>query len=789
VTSRPAVVLALAAISLLAMATYSARNLELSSGMEQFLVAAGDHDLAAVSTRMADSPATRTMILSLGGPELPTAVSAAREWAGILAAHPEVVRVRAGPDPALARAVHELYFPRRLLFLSAQPESELPQRLSSAGLRGAARDLRRQLALPHAQLVQQVGAADPLLAFPELLRRFESTQRGGLRVVGGQFVDAAGAAAILFATTAHSAFDSRHQAPLDEFLERSFAELDERFGGALVLERSSVARFAVASERSARADMTRISAVSAAGIVVLFLLTFRSPRLLLISLLPLGSGILAAVCVGTLLFGALHLTTLVFGATLIGVCIDYPIHYLNHHTLLPGADPQASLRRVWKALLLGASTTVAGFAGLAWSDFPGIREIGVFSAVGVLAALLATAALLPPLAPRAPLASRLQRQLAAALGALLRTMESRRGALVGIAIAALLLCAVGLPRVSWRDDPFALGAPLDPELAAEDARVRDRVSQMDAGRFVVVLAPDTESALRGNDAVAERLAAAREAGMLDAYRSLHAFLWSADLQRRNLAAVAAHSDLPTRLAVALGSEGFRPEAFSPFGAALRDPPPEPLRLPELLDSPLADVVAAFHVELDDGVALLTHLRGVHDPEGLAAALAGLEGVHYVDQREFLATAYGHYRKRTSTLILGGLLAVLALLGFRYRSARLSLAAAAPAFLAAALTVALLALAGSPVGLLHMLGLLLVLSFGVDYGIFLLESRSHPEGLLAALLSIVVACASTCLAFGLLAVSSFPALRALGVTTGLGVLASLVLAPTVLVLAGPRRAAS
>ena len=42
-------------------------------------------------------------------------------------------------------------------------------------------------------------------------------------------------------------------------------------------------------------------------------------------------------------------------------------------------------------------------------------------------------------------------------------------------------------------------------------------------------------------------------------------------------------------------------------------------------------------------------------------------------------------------------------------------------------------------------------------------------------------------FGLLGLSANPALRAIGLTTGLGVLLSLVLAPTLLLLAAPRRA--
>jgi predicted exporter len=46
---------------------------------------------------------------------------------------------------------------------------------------------------------------------------------------------------------------------------------------------------------------------------------------------------------------------------------------------------------------------------------------------------------------------------------------------------------------------------------------------------------------------------------------------------------------------------------------------------------------------------------------------------------------------------------------------------------------------------------------------------------------VIACASTVLAFGLLGMSSSPALQALGTTVGIGVLLSLVLAPLTLVL--------
>ena len=252
--------------------------------------------------------------------------------------------LRTGPDESLADALFELYFPRRLRFLSDRPEDELPERLSSQGLLGAARELRTALALPTGQLVKQVASADPLLAFPTLVRRLEQSRRGALDAVDGQFVDRDGRSAILFLTTQHSAFDVAHQAPFGAFLEQSFSELEREFSQDLRLERSGVHRFAAASERDARRDMQRISGISVVGIVAVFLMVFRSPRLMALSLLPLLGGILTASTAGILLFGKLHVMTLAFGCTLIGVCIDYPIHYVSHHGLRPSSSADWALR-------------------------------------------------------------------------------------------------------------------------------------------------------------------------------------------------------------------------------------------------------------------------------------------------------------------------------------------------------------------------------------------------------------------------------------------------------------
>lgn len=760
---------------------YCAARLRVSTDVTAFMAELGDERLGELSRGLAGSELTRSVVLSLRdeGGDPSVAIAGAQALAERLRELPEVAWLRTGPGELHAEAIHNLYFPRRGYFLADTPEGRSAA-LAEAGLRRAATELRRQLGLPTSTVIKQIAPADPLLIYPQQLRRLEGAQGGGVGLRDGHFV--ADDQALVLLATRGSPFDAASQAPVEAAIVAAFAEVDAQAGGRLTLERSGVARFALASERSMKQDVGRISAVSLVGIVLLFLLMFRSLRLVVLSLAPLAAGIAAALAACLALFGKVHGITLAFGATLIGVCIDYSVHLFNHHMLdPPHGGPRASARRIGPGLLLGALTTIAGFAGLAWTSFPGLREVAVFATIGVLVAALATRYWLPDFLPMSPRPGRVQRAAARALARVVQRLRRRRAALAALPAAALGLCALGLPQIEWSDDVRLLTA-LDPEMLAEDERVRARVSRMDGGRFVVAFGADEEAALQGNDAAAVRLAAAQAAGEIEAFRGLHALVWSAALQREAAAALK-DPDLPARLDAAFVAEGFRAGSFGKFWKDMAETP-APLRPADLAGTPLEEAARTFRAELASGeVALVTLLRGVRDAAALQTRLSDLPDVRYFDQAATLQAAYGRYRARTLELVLAGLGAVLAMVWLRYRRLSLALAAFAPAVLAAATALALIALSGATIGILHVVALLLILSMGVDYGVFLAESRGDPGGFEATLLSVLVACLSTVLAFGLLAMSSSPALHAIGLTVGLGVLLSLVLAPAAMVLVG------
>lgn len=733
------------------------------------LVASREHpQLAELSRRMASGPAARTLALVFSAPDSVDALSAARELAAEFAARGDVEHVSLGPPAEALAALEALYFTHRFAFADA--ETQRLARASEHELRGAARTLRAALAGPESSWIAQHAARDPLLTFRAQLARLEAAQRGALETRTGQWATADGAA-VLFARTRASPFDATAQAPLLAALEEARARLTAR---GVSTQLSALHRFAAEAQQTAQRDAQRISLLSLGAVAALFALLFGSLRTLAAAALQLALALSTASAVCLLAFGGLHPLTLAFGGALIGVCIDYPIHLAHHHAL--AGDPRgplATLRAVAPALVVGALSSIAGFAGIAISDLPGLRELGVFGAVGLMAGLAALW-VIAPIFPHALAPTPAQQRLAAWLARGYAGLCANRGACLALLAGICAAIALAAPRARFSDDVFALNLPPRPEWMAEEARVQALLGAGERGRFVAVMAASDDEALERLEALAPRLGAAVAAGSLAGFDSPHALLRSPSAQAASARALR-EPGFAARIERAFSAEGFAPGAFAPFAEELARPAPAPLRAAALAGSPLADALAALRVPLHSGVAWVVTLRGVSDPAAVEHAVTSVPGAEFVDQRRLAGELYAGYRAQVMPLLAAGIALVALVLAARFRSLARALAAGLPALLAAGSVFSVLALRGEPVTLLHLFGLLLVLCFAEDYGVFLVEARGAGE-LSASLTSIVAASATTALSFGLLALSDFPALAALGFTAGLGSLAALVISP-------------
>jgi predicted exporter len=75
-------------------------------------------------------------------------------------------------------------------------------------------------------------------------------------------------------------------------------------------------------------EITWVGGGATVGILLLLLLAFRRWRVLL-AFVPVLVGMLFGAVACVALFGHMHVMTLVLGSSLIGVAVDYPLHYLS----------------------------------------------------------------------------------------------------------------------------------------------------------------------------------------------------------------------------------------------------------------------------------------------------------------------------------------------------------------------------------------------------------------------------------------------------------------------------
>lgn len=771
------------------LAVYVALRFRTTTDMSVFFPEGQQRTKAQVSKALSNGELSRTLVITLEGTSSQQAAAMSERLEALILDDSQLVEqlayVNAKPPTGIDEALWRIYNPRRLAFFADSPERAAEQ-LSDAALDQALQQLAEALASPVSPLVNRVAPEDPFLTIPTMLQSLLGAGPS-LAIEQGRYV-ANERYGVVFLATHAPAMNTTVQAEVLGALEQAFTVLRREFP-AIGIETSGFARFALHSQEQIEADISRIAVISLVSLTAFCWLLFRSLRLMLLLQVPIALGMLTALAATLAIWGSVHGVTLAVGASLIGVAMDYVLHYYAHLRLCPAPEgPLATMRHITVALTLGALTTIVGFAVLAASPFPALVQIATFSAVGVAAALFATLTVVPYLvradeAP-APFLSRLADALATFVGVLHRKPVFARWMLVG----ATALSALGIYRVQWHDDLTALTIP-DPAIAAEDARVRQRITSLDTRRVVVALADDEETALQINERIARALDDAKVAGEIDGWQGLGRLLPSAETQRAVFDAVQ-NADLPRRLPLALERVGFNEEGFAPFLEFLKAPAPSPLTFEQVATSPAVDLVRSHRIRVGEGAdqktAFLTFLRGVHEPQALERRIATIPEALYIDQAALMTDATRQHRMRTSELLVLGLIGVFLVLLFQYRNWFSALSATVPALLSASVTIAVLGLVGVPLNILGLTSLLMVLSLGVDYAVFLVDAGDGVDlesrrGLGATMTGLLVSWVSNLCGFGLLAMSQQPAMRLIGLIAGIGVTCALLFAPTALVL--------
>lgn len=527
----------------------------------------------------------------------------------------------------------------------------------------------------------------------------------------------------------------------------------------ITLKMSGLLLHAAAGAKQATREISTIGLGSLLGIVVIMLLVFRRLKPLALMLFPVIIGCVTASAATLLIFGKIHLVTFAFGAGLVGVSIDYALHYLCERRV---SEANQVLKKVMPGLMLGLFSSVMAYAAQSLTPFPGLRQMAFFSVIGLSSAWLTVVLWFPLLTKndviaRLPGADKLN-----VLRQRFPRLECSRKLMV-LLLVVVLLSAYTLSKSDNHED-IRLLQTSSPALVAQEQTVQKMLGLSSSAQFFLINANSIEQCLRIEESLMPALNLLKKDGKLDGYLALATRLPSLEQQEDNIALVQQlyQQQLQPFFQKLNITDNRTDKAQANFDQHKMDKLTVNIWKQQSGSANWRDLIVDD--QPGNSASTVIRLNGLLSEEvkQTLMALAGdYPGVQYIDQTQNISDLMEKYRAEVISWVSLAYLFVFAVLMLRYKKQvwRVVL----PPLVASLLTLALLVQLEQGINLFHLMALILVLGIGLDMGIFLTETGGASHTWLAVSLSTY----TSLLAFGLLALSNTPVLHHFGMTVLFG----------------------
>ncbi|NOY72117.1 MAG: MMPL family transporter [Gammaproteobacteria bacterium] len=551
------------------------------------------------------------------------------------------------------------------------------------------------------------------------------------------------------------------------------ADLSRGYPG-VSLYKSGLIFHAAGAAETAKKEITLISIGSLIGVISLFLMTFRSFLPLILSLASVLFGGLIAFILCHAFFSSVHFITLVIGVTLIGVSIDYSLHYFAK-CVEPGNQVVRfrPIAIIFSAIALSLTTSVLGYSSLLLAPLPGLQQVAAFSVLGLIFSWLFVVSVYPRLSFSGLSRTPKKMLLFALLPKRFWDFLGKRQIILIAVLACLSISVLLIANVQLSNDVRILHKP-DPDLMRDEALIREVLNSPAPNQFFIVRGRSVQTVLEQEENFRKTLDKLVADGVIEHYQGVSQFVPSQVQQRDNYDLIADKlyfSGGP--VARFMDELGFSDSVISEHLRLFAASKNQCLLLPEKLS--LTDSMGLMWLgKVGSEYASIITLSGVDDLGILATAAQQESNILFVDKVQQLTHVIGTQQRFAALLLFVAYGVVMLMVVCWYRSIAAVMLVLVP-MLSTLTVIAILTLLGQAISLFHLFAFFLVLGLGMDYSIFIRESTREES---SSYVAILLSAGTSCLSFGLLSISSTPMVSHFGFVVLLGCLFNFVLAPLV-----------
>ena len=288
------------------------------------------------------------------------------------------------------------------LLLDQNQIAEFKSRISTSWLDQHFAAVASQLGDPDGQILAEQLQHDPLDMEGLLSYGLGGANEfGGAHLENGLLVSADSRHAMMVLAPRFAPDDTSASEKMLQQLYAAVAAVQKQYPGLQVWVVGPYRNYVQNAQQVIR-DVSMISILGTLLVAAAIWIYFRRVSTVLICMIPPALGFGAALGIAGILGCKLPLIVLAFGGLICGATTDYGIQLIaainrrnRDGAMLSPDAPAAAARELFGPISMSVCTSVTGYAALALSDAPGLRQLGLFIAGATVCIWIATFIVLP----------------------------------------------------------------------------------------------------------------------------------------------------------------------------------------------------------------------------------------------------------------------------------------------------------------------------------------------------------------------------------------------------------
>lgn len=670
-------------------------------------------------------------------------------------------------DEDLFRNSFEFVYSHLPLYLNEDDYQNIEERLNRDSIEAQVQRNYELLTEGTAGFMKEVVVRDPLQLSFLALKKMQQLQGGGdYKFENGYLYTNDGQKIMLFIDPVYGGSETEHNEFFTEQLEHIRKAVQTTHPEVEVLYFGSPF-IAVANAKQIKHDILTTVAISVSALMLLLVFYYRSLWIPVIVMIPtIFGGFFGLLCLYFLRTG-ISAISLSVAAILIGITIDYALHFLTHSK--SSGNMRILLKDVTRPLLMSSSTTAVAFLCLLFVHSDALVDLGIFASISVVATAVFTLIILPHVYKGKALKHN------HIIDRVARYPFEKNKFLLSFGLLLIMISAFTYHKVVFDGDLSKINyMPEEQHMAEKELYADHKVAKT---LFVVVHGNDQDEVLRWNDEVYARLERFKN---IKNIQSVSVLLPSKEHQREaigrwnafwNPERIRMTVETIERASTASGFNDRTHESFyrtleKAYGTVNLDTLKQ---FSEMLSREFVHgknrYIVSTVVTLDPGYRDSFIREFESELQDLPALI--------IDRQALNEQYLGYLVNDFNSLVSYSFVAVFIILFIFYRRIELVLVAAVPIALTGFITAGLMGLLNIPFNIFSTIVCTLVFGHGIDFTIFMTSAlqKQYTDGKDEMPLyrtSIILAVLTTILAIGALVFAKHPALKSIALIALVGV---------------------